>query len=551
MTDTTTQQALLTNPVIRGFAPDPSIVRVGEWYFVAVSSFEWFPTIPIHRSRDLIHWEYAGHVESAVPEGSLAGYADSAGIWAPALSVAGGRLWVTYSIVESLQKPYFNLSTYITTAAVTEGVLSDWDLPVRVPSHGFDPSLFHHDGRTWLANLQNDHRPGGDRFSGIVLTELERTDGTFRPVGGTQLLLQRDTLIEGPKLLFKDGWFYLSLAEGGTGVEHGVLVARSRDVAGPYEIDRQPLLTTRDDPEWPLQKAGHGEFVQAPDGSWYLVHLVSRPIRTPSGVQSPLGRETAVQAIVWDDDGWPRLAQGGWHPAVEVAVPAVPALERPATRPATGPARGSAALDWPWSSLRAPATSEWVDVIDEHSFRLRGRQGIESWRANSLVGQRLTEHHAVAEVTVEAHPATFAHSAGLVLWYNSSAYISLQLTWAESEGERQRGQQFEEGGGGIVLVLTARSVDGSVELARRTADAGPWRLRAELDHGTARFAAGRDGTALEPFGPEVDASFLSDDFGPLLRFTGTFAAVNAFDLVDEAFTATFSRFTLTTSTRRS
>ncbi|MGO4535077.1 family 43 glycosylhydrolase [Leifsonia sp. 2MCAF36] len=541
-----TQQTLLTNPVIRGFAPDPSIVRIGEWYFVAVSSFEWFPTIPIHRSRDLIHWEYAGHVENAVPGGSLAGYADSAGVWAPALSVAGGRLWATYSIVESLQKPYFNLSTYITTAAVGEGVLSDWDVPVRVPSHGFDPSLFHHDGRSWLLNLQNDHRPGGDRFSGIVLTELDRSHGTVRSIGRTRLLLQSDTLIEGPKLLFKDGWFYLAVAEGGTGVEHGVRVARSRAVDGPYEVDGEPLLTTRDDPDWPLQKAGHGEFVQASDGSWYLTHLVSRPIRTPSGVQSPLGRETAVQAIVWDDDGWPRLAQGGWHPAVEVAVPEVRALDRPVTRPAAGPA----VLDWPWSALRAPATSEWVDVLDEDTFRLRGRQGIESWRANSLVGQRLIEHHAVAEVTVEAHPTSFAHSAGLVLWYNASAYISLQLTWAEPEGERQRGQQFEPGGGRIVLVLTARSVDGSRELARSTVGGGPFRLRAELDHGTARFAAGRDGSALEPFGPEVDASFLSDDFGPLLRFTGTFAAVNAFDLVDEAFTATFSRFTLTTSRRR-
>lgn len=546
MTVPTTRQVRLTNPVIRGFAPDPSIVRVGEWYFVAVSSFEWFPTIPIHRSRDLIDWEYAGHVENAVPGGSLAGYSDSAGIWAPALSAAEGRLWVTYSIVESLQKPYFNLSTYVTSAAVADGVFTRWDEPVRVPSHGFDPSLFHHDARTWLLNLQNDHRPGGERFSGIVMTELRRTEGGWRPIGGTRLLLQRDTLIEGPKLLLKDGWFYLTLAEGGTGFEHGVRVARSRAVEGPYVLDEQPLLTTRDDADWPLQKAGHGEFVQAPDGAWYLAHLVSRPIRTPSGVQNPLGRETAVQAIVWDDDGWPRLAHGGWHPAVEVPVPAVPTRNRPASGPATGPA----VLGWPWSTLRAPATGDWVDVLSESSFRLRGRQGIESWRTNSLVGQRLTEHQAVAEVTVEAHPTTFAHSAGLVLWYNSCAYISLQLTWAEPEGERQRGQQFEPGGGRIVLVLTARSVDGSLELARRTVDGGPWRLRAELDHGTARFAAGRQGSAPETFGPAVDASFLSDDFGPLLRFTGTFAAVNAFDLVDESFTATFSDFTLTTSTRR-
>lgn len=61
------------NPVIRGFAPDPSLIRVGEWYYVATSSFEWFPTIPLHRSRDLAHWEYAGHVRGAAPATRWAG----------------------------------------------------------------------------------------------------------------------------------------------------------------------------------------------------------------------------------------------------------------------------------------------------------------------------------------------------------------------------------------------------------------------------------------------------------------------------------------------
>ena len=108
---------LVRNPVIRGFAPDPSLVRVGDWYYVATSSFEWFPTIPIHRSRDLAHWEYAGHVEGAVPGGSLAGVPDSGGIWAPSLSWDGERFWVVYSIVRSVGTPYFDTDTYVSTAA--------------------------------------------------------------------------------------------------------------------------------------------------------------------------------------------------------------------------------------------------------------------------------------------------------------------------------------------------------------------------------------------------------------------------------------------------
>ncbi|MFD7244786.1 family 43 glycosylhydrolase [Streptomyces massasporeus] len=96
------------------------------------------------------------------------------------------------------------------------------------PSHGFDPALFHEDGRLW------------QRFAGIVVMEPDRD--TLEPVGDTHLVL----------------------AEGGTGWEHGVRVARAKELTGPYELDERPLLTTRDDPAVPLQKAGHGELVDTP-----------------------------------------------------------------------------------------------------------------------------------------------------------------------------------------------------------------------------------------------------------------------------------------------
>ncbi|MGH1556621.1 family 43 glycosylhydrolase [Streptomyces sp. L7] len=116
------------------------MARVGDWYYVATSSFEWFPTIPIHRSRDLAHWEYAGHVRGAVPGGSLAGVPDSGGIWAPSLSWDGERFWMTYSIVRSVGTPYFDADTYVATATDIGG---KWTVPQRVLSHGFDPALFH------------------------------------------------------------------------------------------------------------------------------------------------------------------------------------------------------------------------------------------------------------------------------------------------------------------------------------------------------------------------------------------------------------------------
>ncbi|CAL9290689.1 family 43 glycosylhydrolase [Streptomyces sp. SudanB52_2052] len=556
---------VLRNPVLRGFAPDPSLIRVGDWYYVATSSFEWFPTIPLHRSRDLAHWEYAGHVQRAVPGNSLAGVPDSGGVWAPALSWDGERFWVTYTVVRSVGTPYFDLDTYVSTADAVGG---EWSAPRRVPSHGFDPALFHEDGRLWLLNLQNDHRPGGERFAGIVVTELDRD--TLEPVGDTRLLLQHDRLVEGPKLLRREGWYYLVLAEGGTGWEHGVRVARAKELTGPYELDALPLLTTRDDPGLPLQKAGHGELVETPDGQWLLGHLTARPLHTARGRRCTLGRETAIQAVTWDADGWPRLRHGGWHPAVEVDVPTTPHPLPPADRPTRHlppgdqpthplppadrpahhlpPAGRPAGLSWPWSTLREPPDPSWADTTVRPGWiRLRGRHGPESRWAASLLAQRVTEHRAEAEVTVETRPVTFTQAAGLVLWYNPEAYLSLDLTWAEPWGEPQRGQQWRGpagGGGRTVLSLVERDEEGlrQVAVVDVAADA-PVTLGVTVEGADARFWYLRDG-ARTAVGPALDFSRLSDDHGSRLRFTGAMAGVHARDLVDAAFTADFTGFRL-------
>ncbi|GAA3786635.1 glycoside hydrolase family 43 protein [Streptomyces coacervatus] len=525
---------LLHNPVIRGFAPDPSLVRVGDWYYVATSSFEWFPTIPIHRSRDLAHWEYAGHVRGAAPGDSLAGVPDSGGIWAPSLSWDGERFWVVYAVVRSVGTPYFDIDTYVSTATEASG---KWTTPQRVASHGFDPALFHHQGRLWLLNLQNDHRPGGRRFAGIVLTELDRE--TLNPVGGTHLLLQHERLVEGPKLVRRGGWYYLVLAEGGTGFEHGVRVARSRAITGPYELAARPLLTSRDDPSLPLQKAGHGELVQTPDRDWVLSHLTARPLQTPDGPRCTLGRETAVQAVAWDEDGWPRMRHGGAHPAVEVDVPTRPEPLPPQLPTSEGP------LGWPWSTLRAAPDPSWADTTSRPGWiRLRGRHGPESRWAHSLLAQRITEHRAEAEVTVEARPTTFTQAAGLVLWYNTEAYMSLDVTWAEPEGEGQRGQQWR-GAGRTVLSLVEREESGTRQAALvDVVTEEPLTLGVTVDEAEARFWCLRGGLRT-PVGGPLDFSKLSDDHGSRLRFTGAMAGIHAVDLVDAAFTADFTGFRLT------
>jgi xylan 1,4-beta-xylosidase len=246
--------------------------------------------------------------------------------------------------------------------------------------------------------------------------------------------------------------------------------------------------------------------------------------------------------VLWDADGWPRLRQGGWHPEVEIEVPAVPGT---LTSVQAAPAVPAGELSWPWSALRGYPDSSWADTGSRPGWiRLRGRQGPESLWEQSLLAQRITEHHAEAEVTVEARPCTFTQAAGLVLWYDTESYLTLDLTWAEPEGEPQRGQQWQ-GGGRTVLSLLERDADGARQVALHEVASGvPLTLGVTVDGADARFWV-RQGGQRQPIGPILDFSRLSDDYGSRLRFTGALVGIHARDLVDGVFTADFTGFRLT------
>ncbi|WP_328836482.1 hypothetical protein [Streptomyces europaeiscabiei] len=202
-------------------------------------------------------------------------------------------------------------------------------------------------------------------------------------------------------------------------------------------------------------------------------------------------------------------------------------------------------LAWPWSSPRAEPDASWADTTSRLGWiRLRGRQGPESLWDQSLLAQRITEHRAEVRVTVEARPRTFGEAAGLTLRYNTASYISLDLTWAEPEGEQQRGQQGQ-GAGRTVLSLLERDEDGARQMAVVEVEPEqPITLGASIDGADARFWYLRD-SLRTPIGPPLDFTHLSDDHGPRLRFTGTLAGIHVQDLVMTEFTADFSGFRLT------
>src|SRR3974390_1473637 len=134
----------IVNPVYAGFYPDPSICRVGEDYYIANSTFEWFPGVPVHHSRDLVHWRLIGHILTRRSQLDLRGVPDSAGVWAPSLSYSDGQFWLVYTHLHNppLGRPFKAIRIYLTTA--TE-ILGPWSEPVELNSIGFDPSLFHDD----------------------------------------------------------------------------------------------------------------------------------------------------------------------------------------------------------------------------------------------------------------------------------------------------------------------------------------------------------------------------------------------------------------------
>eukprot|EP00906_Rhabdomonas_costata_P006141 RCo009037 len=228
---------VITNPILRGFRPDPSIVRVNEDYYIATSTFEWFPGIEIHHSRDLVHWRLLTHALTSTSQLDLLGNSDSGGVWAPCLSYDDGTFYLLFSNDKSYHDSFAfqDAFHFLTTAS---DIMGPWSDPVMLNKTGFDPSLVHApDGRKYVAQVQWDYRPADvrQRFAGIVLQQLDPE--LKRLVGPVMKIFEGTKLgiTEGPHILFHSEYFYLVVAEGGTGWNHAVTVARARHLTGPYE----------------------------------------------------------------------------------------------------------------------------------------------------------------------------------------------------------------------------------------------------------------------------------------------------------------------------
>jgi xylan 1,4-beta-xylosidase len=442
---------VIRNPVLRGFNPDPSITRVGNDYYLATSTFVWQPGIRLFHSTDLATWSLIGH--GLQPEvHDLRGLASDQGIWAPCLtfSRAESLFYLAYSLVHSTTADYFDVDNFLVTASDIHG---PWSRPVYLNSIGFDPSFFHDDdGRHWLVTLEWDPRDGYEHPGAIVLEEFD-ADRMELCSGPSTRIYRGGTdrgCLEAPHLYRRNGFYYLMAAEGGTGYGHGVTLARSRDIAGPYQpAPVNPFLTSNPAPHFgrndhdflrpqlynpyaDLQKAGHGCLVDTPAGEWYVAHLCARPLEPDH--RSVLGRETAIQKVEWTEDGWLRLTTG--DTLARLLTPGLAGKaysDQPIDHERLRDDFDGLAIDIRFSTLRRPLTEDWASLSRHRgTLSIRGGEALTSRFDVSLVATQLQAFDAVAETQVSFAPHHFSHSAGLAVLYDDMNFAYLRLYSSES-----------------------------------------------------------------------------------------------------------------------
>ena len=513
---------MITNPILRGFNPDPSIIRVGEDYYIATSTFEWFPGVQIHHSKDLVHWELVARPLHRVSQLDMLGTPDSCGVWAPCLTYDQGTFYLVYSNVRSFDGVWKDTPNYLVT---TNDVLGDWSEPIFLGGHGFDGSLFHDiDGRKWYTSLLVDHRKG-KFFGGIILQEYDVNQQQL--IGPVHHIFAGSALgiTEGPHLYQKNGYYYLLTAEGGTEYGHAATIARSKHITGPYELHPQTtILTTRDMPDYPLQRAGHGDIVEAPSGDWYIVFLVGRPISPHR--RCIMGRETAIEEIVWKDDHWPYLKSGLSYPRVQVPIGG-DHHHPPNTAYVEAYHFEENTLPLAFQALRIPIDPSWVSLVDKPGYlRLYGRESLNSLYKQSLVARRIQHLNLEVTTCLTFQPTTFQQMAGLVFYYNTIHWIYLHV------------MGHEDGKSAFLQLMVCDNYETKELLyAPIPVDAQlPIYLKATLVNQDLQCYYAVTPNLWHPIGPVIDASILSDDYvregGLQYRpaFTGAFVGMCCQDL---------------------
>lgn len=423
---------VLTNPLLPGFYPDPSVCRKGEDYYLVTSSFEYFPGIPIFHSRDFVHWHQIGHCLTRPQQLNLDHIKPSKGIYASAIRYReqDGLFYISSTLVKD--PPYYgNINFYITA----KDPAGPWSDPVIIQgAESIDPTLFFDGDRTYyLGNLRPFPQELSREERSIWLQEMDLPSGRLI---GQRWILRTDGALhgavapEGPHLYKIGGWYYLMIAEGGTDHNHSVTIFRSRQIEGPYEVNpRNPVLTHRNlRRDYPINSTGHADLIQLSNGEWWAVLLASRP---DGGDYRNLGRETFAVPVIWEDE-WPVFSPDTGH--VEFTYPA-PAL--PVCRWEEAPACDSfesSTLDLRWNLLRTPRREVYSLTQRPGWLRLF----LSPFRLTDLenpafIGRR-QQHLSFAARLMMAFVPAEGEAAGLAMLMNHEYHLALLRGQENGEG---------------------------------------------------------------------------------------------------------------------
>ena len=513
---------MIQNPILRGFCPDPSIVRAGEDFYIATSTFEWWPGVRLHHSKDLKHWEQLPSPLNRLSQLNMLGDPVSGGVWAPCLSYDGEQFWLIYTDVKTKKGIFYNTHNYLVHSKDIEG---KWSEPVYLNSVGFDPSLFHdRDGKKYLINMLNG-------FKGITIQEYDPDNACL--TGPVKKIFEGTEAgyTEGPHMYHIGQWYYLLVAEGGTGYSHQVTMARSKSLWGPFEVDPDsPLLTSDSSDELALQKAGHGDLVDTGQGEWYLVHLMGRARKNESGEKLCLtGRETAIQKIRFVDD-WPRLEDGGIYAKTEVEEPNG-ITPHPSAKPSATDDFESADLGIRYSSPRLPLLHKASLAERPGWLRLYGQESLNSLHHVSLLAVRQEEVWARAGTAMEFEPERLEQAAGLSYMYDALNFYLFIKT------------KLETGETVLRLVVSDTGNTGYLGDPVAVPEKGLLKLRAETDESGAavQFYYCLEEGDWRQFGDSYSTEILTDEH--CRGFTGAHFGMYCHDMSGYGKYADFDYFT--------
>lgn len=537
------------NPVIRGFNPDPCITKGhdGAWY-IAVSTFEWYPGVLIYRSEDFVNWDVVAAPLNDHSKLNLLGNQPSGGIWAPAITYHNGVYYLLYTDMKTWKTertggfmPLRDMHNYMVTAT---DVTDQWSDPIFMLSGGYDPSFFCDDnGKKYLLYSRRDFRAiKKDLFEGVVLKEY--CDKEKKLIGEEYVIYEgagievknfyvKTQIYEGAHILKKDGWYYLIVAEGGVTVSHCCVIARSKDLLGPYDLHPVTPMMSSEQSTAEIQKTGHGNIVQGPGGDWFMTYLCTRPVGPrPMDTTnlSPLGRETSITPIEWREDGWPYLKGDGVIPPQIFQVQSnVEQKKKADCKIDFRKIKTIEDLPKELQSLRRTIDSSWIS-LSKDGLVLAGQETAYSRFNQSLLGLRIRHFENTFETSVDINGGSYHTGAGLMMRYDEETWYLLMVTNLDCG---KRGLCFME------------AVEGKFKYYYNVGDipeTGFIQLKCETKDGVMKFfykCEDKDWIKIEE---ERDFYTLSDEKAHPTGFTGSFGCIYAFDLLGNNTQAKFEYF---------